>query len=102
MAAKAAAPRSAPKQEGVGEKSVYTVLGSRLREAKKKKEAMEKAKADEAVVDDWEEEVRKEEEQGGDSNKAVDPDSSLDDPPVSNHNNVDRLEVDALTGGGSS
>lgn len=103
VAAKAAAPRSAPKQEGVGEKSVYTVLGSRLREAKKKKEAMEKkAKADEAVVDDWEEEVRKEEEQGADSNKAVDPDPSLDAPAVSNNTTVDRLEVDVLTGGGSS
>lgn len=99
VAAKAATPRSAPKQVGVGEKSVYTVLGSRLKEAKKKKEEMEKAKADEAVVDDWEEEVRKEEEQGADSHKGVDPDASLDNPPVSNGTNVDRLEADALTGG---
>ncbi|KAL8754196.1 MAG: hypothetical protein Q9199_004507 [Rusavskia elegans] len=99
VAAKAATARSAPKQVGVGEKSVYTVLGSRLKEAKKKKEDMEKAKADEPVVDDWEEEVRKEEEQGAHSHKGADPDASLDNPPVSNGTNVDRLEVDALTGG---
>jgi len=60
VAAKAAAPRMAPRQMAVGEKSVYTVLGSRLREAKKKKEEEQKAK--EAIVEDWEEEVRKEEE----------------------------------------
>ncbi|KAL8818930.1 MAG: hypothetical protein Q9223_002547 [Gallowayella weberi] len=65
VAANAAAPRSAPKQYGVGQKSVYTVLGSRLKEAKKKKEETEKAKAEEAVVDDWEEEVRREEEAKG-------------------------------------
>ena len=62
VAAKAAAPRSAPRTLAVGEKSVYTVLGSRLRDAKKKKE--EKSK--EVVVEDWEEEVRREEaEEGG-------------------------------------
>lgn len=60
VAAKAAAPRMAPRQMAVGEKSVYTVLGSRLREAKKKKEEEQKAK--EAVVEDWEEEARKDEE----------------------------------------
>lgn len=60
VAAKAAAPRMAPRQMAVGEKSVYTVLGSKLREAKKKKEEEQKAK--EAVVEDWEEEVRKDEE----------------------------------------
>ncbi|KAL6716201.1 FKBP12-associated protein [Lecanora helva] len=59
VAAKAAAPRTAPRQNAVGEKSVYTVLGSKLREAKKKKEEMKKAQ--EEVVDDWEEEMRKEE-----------------------------------------
>ncbi len=62
VAAKAAAPRTAPRQMAVGEKSVYTVLGSKLRDAKKKKEEMKKAKESEAVVDDWEEEMRKEEE----------------------------------------
>jgi len=58
VAAKGAAPRSAPRQTGVGAKSVYTVLGSKLRDAKKSKEEMEKAKKEE-VVDDWEEEMRK-------------------------------------------
>lgn len=62
MAAKAAAPRTAPRQTAVGEKSVYTVLGSKLRDAKKKKEEMRKAKESEVVVDDWEEEMRKQEE----------------------------------------
>ncbi|KAI4248315.1 MAG: hypothetical protein L6R42_009304 [Xanthoria sp. 1 TBL-2021] len=98
VAAKAAAPRSAPKQVGVGEKSVYTVLGSRLKEAKRKIEEIEKARADEAVVDDWEEEARKEEEQGADSHRGVDQNTSLDNPPVSNGTNVDGLKVDALSG----
>ena len=61
VAAKAAAPRTAPRRPAVGQKSVYTVLGSKLKDAKKKKEDMMKAKKDEEVVDDWEEEVRKEE-----------------------------------------
>ena len=61
VAAKAAAPRTAPRLTGVGEKSVYTVLGSKLRDAKKKKQEMKKAKESE-VVDDWEEEMRKQEE----------------------------------------
>ena len=60
VAAKAAAPRMAPRQMAVGEKSLYTVLGSKLKEAKRKREEEQKAK--EAVVDDWEEEVRKEQE----------------------------------------
>ncbi|KAL8851766.1 MAG: hypothetical protein Q9221_003376 [Calogaya cf. arnoldii] len=96
VAAKAAAPRSAPKQMGVGEKSVYTVLGSRLKEAKKKKEEMDKAKADEAVVDDWEEEVRREEEQGADMHKGVDQDILLENPPVNNGTVVDGPEADGL------
>ena len=63
VAAKAAAPRFAPRQMAVGEKSVYTVLGSKLRDAKKKKEEAKKAKEAEIVIDDWEEEVRREEEE---------------------------------------
>lgn len=59
VAAKGAAPRTISRQTGVGEKSVYTVLGSRLRDAKKKQEEMKKVKEDEVVVDDWEEEMRK-------------------------------------------
>ncbi|KAI4179660.1 MAG: hypothetical protein L6R41_007698 [Letrouitia leprolyta] len=64
VAAKAAAPRSAPKLMGVGEKSSYTVLGSRLKDAKRKKEEAERVRkeAELGLVDDWEEEVRKEEE----------------------------------------
>lgn len=76
VAAKAAAPRLAPRQPAFGEKSVYTVLGSKLRDAKKKKEEMKKAKEEEVVVDDWEEEVRREEAEeeqakGGDQSKEV-------------------------------
>lgn len=73
IAAKAAAPRSAPKQPAFGEKSVYTVLGSRLKDAKKKKVEMQKAKVEEPVVEDWEEEMRREEaaEEKGKGNGAV-------------------------------
>lgn len=62
VAAKAAAPRFAASQPAVGEKSVYTVLGSKLRDAKKKKEELKKAKQTEVVVDDWEEAMNKEEQ----------------------------------------
>ncbi|KAI9874470.1 MAG: hypothetical protein M1830_009719 [Pleopsidium flavum] len=48
-------------QAAVGTKSVYTVLGSKMAEAKRKKEEKERERR-ESVVDDWEEEVRKEEE----------------------------------------
>ena len=60
VVAKAATPRSAPRQTAVGEKSAYTVLGSKLKDAKKKREDFQKAKLE--VVEDWEEEARKEEE----------------------------------------
>lgn len=59
VAAKGAAPRTLPRHTGVGEKSVYTVLGSKLRDAKKKKEELKKAKEEEFVVDDWEEEMQR-------------------------------------------
>lgn len=52
----------------MGEKSVFTVLGSKLREAKRRKEEEErerKAREREAVVDDWEEEAGREEEGRG-------------------------------------
>lgn len=66
VVAKAAAPRSAPRQVAVGEKSVFTVLGSKLRDAKRRKEEEERErKAREAVVDDWEEEAGREEEGRG-------------------------------------
>lgn len=72
VAAKGAAPRLAPRQTAIGEKSVYTVLGSRLKDMKKKQE-IQKAKQDEAVVEDWEEEVRREEaaEDGEDRSKKI-------------------------------
>ena len=80
VAAKAAAPRTAPRQTVVGEKSVYTVLGSKLRDAKKKKEEMKKAKESEVVVDDWEEEMRKQEE--AEEKAVTDPRSHKDVPHV--------------------
>lgn len=61
VVAKAAAPRTAPILKAVGQRSPYTVLGSKLKEAKKKREEEQKAK--QAVVDDWEEEFKKEEEE---------------------------------------
>ena len=83
VAAKAAAPRRAPVQAAVGAKSVYTVLGSRLAEAKRKREREREEKEREKVlvVDDWEEEeVRREEEEaeaekggsGGEEGRTVD------------------------------
>lgn len=63
VAAKAAAPRRAPVQAAVGAKSVYTVLGSRLADAKRKREREEKEREKLVVVDDWEAEVRREEEE---------------------------------------
>ena len=64
VAAKGAVlPRNAPRQIPLGTKSVYTVLGSKLKDAKKKKEEKDRAKDEVTdVVDDWEEEVRREEE----------------------------------------
>ena len=79
VAAKGAAPRTAPRQMPVGERSVYTVLGSRLKDAKKKKE--EAQKAQEVVVDDWEEEVRKDEQQI-EENTGKDQDSGVVDVSV--------------------
>lgn len=63
MAAKAAAPRTAPRQVALGTKSVYTVLGSRLRDAKKVREEREREmeRAREVVVEDWEVEAGREE-----------------------------------------
>ncbi|CAF9926136.1 MAG: FKBP12-associated protein [Heterodermia speciosa] len=63
VAAKAAAPRTAPRQMAVGERSVFTVLGSKLKDAKRRKQEEEEERRKKVVVDDWEEEVRKEEEE---------------------------------------
>lgn len=64
VAAKKAAPIQAPQVRPVGQRPVYTVLGSRLAEAKKKKQENEdqlRKKAQEQVVDDWEKEIDQEE-----------------------------------------
>lgn len=64
VAAKKAAPIQAPQVRPVGQRPVYTVLGSRLAEAKKKKQENEdqlRRKAQEQVVDDWEKEIDQEE-----------------------------------------
>jgi transcriptional repressor NF-X1 len=64
VAAKKAAPVTVPQLKAVGERPVYTVLGSKLAEAKRKKlekEAMLRRQAKiEDVVDDWEQEVGQE------------------------------------------
>lgn len=93
VAAKAAAPRTAPKQMGVGKKSVYTVLGSRLKEAKKKKEEMEKAKAEEPVIDDWEEEVRREEEEKEEGKVIAGQETNHDDQPTNGVESSDQVDT---------
>ena len=54
-------PRSAPLRAAIGSKSVYTVLGSKLKEVKRKKEEEER-RAEPEVVDDWETAIEKDEE----------------------------------------
>ncbi|KAL8714735.1 MAG: hypothetical protein Q9225_006496 [Loekoesia sp. 1 TL-2023] len=92
VAARAAAPRSAPKQVGVGEKSPYTVLGSKLKDAKRKKEEMEKAMMGEDLADDWEEAMEDDEAAKAEEGKLADrgqqevrpvPASSEDRPFIS-------------------
>ena len=61
VAAKAAAPRLAPVKMAIGEKSVYTVLGSQVKDAKKKKVDSQKVKLEMNVVEDWEQEIQGEE-----------------------------------------
>ena len=73
VAAKGAAPARAPVLQAVGQRPVYTVLGSRLKEAREKKKENEEllrriAKENEDAVDDWEKEVEMEE---GDAAAAV-------------------------------
>lgn len=62
VAARRSAPMTAPQVKAVGQRPVYTVLGSRLAEAKKQKEAEIKRKKLEAenLADSWEDEVEKE------------------------------------------
>jgi transcriptional repressor NF-X1 len=64
VAAKKAAPVSAPRVKPVSQRPVYTVLGSKLAEAKRKKmendEILRRQANDEDVVDDWEQEMGQE------------------------------------------
>lgn len=81
VAAKASAPRTAVQRPtAVGEKGSYTVLGSRLKDAKekKKRDELEKARQALEVVDDWEEELGPDEATGEDPAKVED--SDLDQP----------------------
>jgi transcriptional repressor NF-X1 len=61
VAAKKAAPVSAPRVKAIGQRPVYTVLGSKLAEAKRKRmenEEMRRKQANqEDVVEDWEQEM---------------------------------------------
>ncbi|KAI9787928.1 MAG: FKBP12-associated protein [Peltula sp. TS41687] len=60
VAAKAAAPRTMVKEKGpMGEKSVFTVLGSRVREKEKERKKEKKMAVD--VADDWEKAEEEEE-----------------------------------------
>lgn len=64
------APIPAPVTQPVGQKPVYTVLGSKLREAKEKKKENEEllkriAKENAEAVDDWEAEAEKDQGGGG-------------------------------------
>ena len=52
-------PRFAERTVGLGNKSAFTVLGSKVKDKKKKEE---ERRRDESVVDDWEEEFRRDEE----------------------------------------
>ncbi|KIX97437.1 uncharacterized protein Z520_06889 [Fonsecaea multimorphosa CBS 102226] len=67
VAAKKAAPAVAPQVKPVGQRPVYTVLGSRLAEAKKKKqeneEKLRKKAQQQEVVEDWEKEMEQEEKE---------------------------------------
>jgi transcriptional repressor NF-X1 len=89
VAAKGSAPARAPQVQPVGQRPVYTVLGSRLAEAKKKKQEKEKRLSKQAeVVDDWEQEVEKDEKvtredlpaeiEAGDNGSHTSPTSGVD------------------------
>ncbi|MCJ1432063.1 FKBP12-associated protein [Xylographa pallens] len=68
VAAKAAVgARAAPRKPAVGIKSSFTVLGSQVKAARKKKAEKDK---EESVVEDWEEEMRRQEEEGTADRKA--------------------------------
>lgn len=64
VAAKKAAPAQAPQVRAIGQRPIYTVLGSKLAEAKRKKleneEVLKKLAQEQDVVDDWEDEMEEE------------------------------------------
>jgi len=66
VAAKRAAPAQAPQVKAVGQRPMYTVLGSKLAEAKRKKieneEHLRKLAQEQEVADNWEDEVEAEKE----------------------------------------
>ncbi|RMZ90167.1 hypothetical protein DV736_g2585, partial [Chaetothyriales sp. CBS 134916] len=67
VVAKKAAPVTAPRiAEPLGQRPVYTVLGSRLAQARKEKENEKRSKPrkEESVVEDWEDEVERDEAAG--------------------------------------
>jgi transcriptional repressor NF-X1 len=72
VAAKKAAPVPVAQLKAVGQKPVYTVLGSKLAEAKRKKlekeEVMKRQAEMEDVVDDWEQEMGQEDVEDTDGN----------------------------------
>ena len=65
VAARRAAPMAAPQVQPVGQRPIFTILGSRLAEAKKQKESNEaklrKKAPKQDVAEDWEKEVDQEE-----------------------------------------
>ena len=69
VAAQSAAPAQAPLSKAVGQRPIYTVLGSKLAEAKRNKavaEELERKRKEEAetIAEDWEEEAEKEDTHG--------------------------------------
>ncbi|MCJ1391126.1 FKBP12-associated protein [Xylographa bjoerkii] len=83
VAAKAAVgARAAPRTPAVGAKSSFTVLGSQVKAARKKKADKDK---EDSVVDDWEEEVRREEEQRAAEKKAREAVSAGDEGAAGGH-----------------
>ncbi|RVX72263.1 hypothetical protein B0A52_04467 [Exophiala mesophila] len=88
VAAKRATPMQAPQIKPVGQRPIYTVLGSRLAEAKKKKqeneELLKRKVAQEEVVDDWEKEAELDEGVGDGGEGEPTTDGGFGDDSVGN------------------
>lgn len=80
VAARKAAPAQAPQIKPVGQRPVYTVLGSRLAEAKRKKqeneERLQRQAQQQDVVEDWEQEIEREEHDEAERRASQGQDSS--------------------------